>query len=148
LFVWKEPELTREVTVRIDGKISVPLLGDLQAAGKYPNDLAEEVTAGLKRFLAAPVVTVAVTQTRSTRFFVLGLVGRSGEFSMTAPTTVVQALAVAGGFREYAKVDEVLILRPERGATTYIPVNYERLVRNRDWSQNISLLPGDTVIVP
>ncbi len=148
LFVWKEPELTHPVTVRIDGKISVPLLGDVQAAGRLPGELAEEITGGLKRFLAAPVVTVAVNETRSTRFFVLGMVGKSGEFSMFGPTTVVQALAMAGGFREYAKLDEIVILRPEGGATTFVPVNYKRLVANRDWSQNVPLRPGDTVLVP
>ncbi len=148
LFVWKEPELTREVTVRIDGKISVPLLGDVQAAGRLPGELGEEITGGLKRYLAAPLVTIAVNGTRSTRFFVLGMVGKSGEFSMAGPTTVVQALAMAGGFREYAKLDEILILRPEGGATTFVPVNYKRLVSSRDWSQNIPLRPGDTVVVP
>jgi polysaccharide biosynthesis/export protein len=148
LFVWKEPELTHEVTVRIDGNISVPLLGDIQAAGRLPGELAEEITAGLKRFLAAPLVTVAVHGTPSTRFFVLGMVGKSGEFSMFGPTTVVQALAMAGGFREYAKLDDIVILRPEGGATRFVPVNYKRLVASRDWSQNIPLRPGDTVLVP
>jgi polysaccharide export outer membrane protein len=148
MFVWKEPDLTRDVTVRIDGKISVPLLGDVQAAGRLPAELADEITAGLKRYLAAPQVTIAVHETLSTRFFVLGMVGKPGEFSMVGPTTVVQALAMAGGFREYAKVDDIVVLRAEGGATRFVPVNYKRLVSNRDSSQNIALRPGDTVLVP
>ena len=148
LFVWKEPELTREVTVRIDGKISVALLGDVQAAGRLPSELAEEITNGLKRFLAAPVVTIAVNQTRSTRFFVLGMVVKSGEFPMAGPTSVVQALAVAGGFREYAKTNEIVILRGQGRASTFVRVNFDRLISGRDGSQNIPLEPGDTVLVP
>jgi polysaccharide biosynthesis/export protein len=148
LFVWKEPELTREVTVRIDGKISVALLGDIQAAGRATRELAADVTRGLTRFIAEPVVTIAVNQTRSTRFFVLGMVGRSGEFPMSSPTTVVQALAVAGGLKEYAKSDAIVIVRQEGGKSTFVPVNYKRLVSDRDGSQNIPLRPGDTVLVP
>jgi polysaccharide export outer membrane protein len=146
--VWKEPELTREVTVRIDGKISVALLGDVQAAGRSPAELGDDIANGLKRFLAAPVVTIAVTQPHSTRFFVLGMVGKSGEFPMPGPTSVVQAIAVAGGFREYAKTNDVMILRGQGRASTFLRVNFDRLVSGRDSSQNIPLEPGDTVLVP
>jgi polysaccharide biosynthesis/export protein len=148
VFVWKEPDLTREVTVRIDGKISVALLGDIQAAGSTPSELADELTRQLKRFVSAPLVTVSVNQPRSTRFFVLGQVTRPGEFPMSGPTTVVQALALAGGFRDYAKTDEIVILRQEGGTSTFIPVNYKRLESGKDGSQNILLRSGDTVLVP
>jgi polysaccharide export outer membrane protein len=148
LFVWKEPELTREVTVRIDGKISVALLGDVQAAGRSPGELADEITRGLSRFVSTPTVTISVNQPRSTRYFVLGMVARSGEFAMTSPTTVVQALAVAGGLREYAKTDSIVILRQEGGKSTFLPVNYKRLMSDRDVTQNLSLRPGDTLLVP
>jgi polysaccharide export outer membrane protein len=148
VFVWKEPDLTRDVTVRIDGKISVALLGDVQAAGSTPGELAEELTRQLKRFIASPLVTVGVNQPRSTRFFVLGQVARPGEFPLSGPTTLVQALAVAGGFRDYAKTDEIVILRQEGGASTFVPVNYKRLESGRDGSQNVLLRPGDTVLVP
>jgi polysaccharide export outer membrane protein len=148
LIVWKEPELTREVTVRIDGKISVALLGDVQAAGRLPGELADEISTGLKRYISAPLVTVAVNQTRSTRFYVLGMVGKPGEFAMMGPTTVIQALALAGGFREYAKMDDIVILRQEGAGSTFIPINYKRLLSNRDASQNVLLRPGDTVLVP
>jgi polysaccharide biosynthesis/export protein len=148
VFVWKEPDLTREVTVRIDGKISVALLGDVQAAGSTPSELADEITRQLKRFVGTPMVTVGVVQPRSTRFFVLGQVARPGEFPMPGPTTVVQALAVAGGFRDYAKTDEIVIVRQGGEASTFIPVNFKRLESARDGSQNILLRPGDTLLVP
>jgi polysaccharide export outer membrane protein len=148
LFVWKEPDLTREVTVRIDGRISVALLGDVQAAGRSTGELADEIQRGLARFLSTPVVTISVNQPHSTRFFVLGMVGKPGEFPMSSPTTVVQALAVAGGLREYAKSDAIVIVRQESGKSTFVPVNYKRLVGDRDGSQNIPLRPGDTVLVP
>ena len=148
VFVWKEPDLTREVTVRIDGKISVALLGDVQAAGSTPSELADEITRELKRFVGTPMVTVGVVQPRSTRFFVLGQVARPGEFPMPGPTTVVQALAVAGGFRDYAKTDEIVIVRQGGEASTFISVNFKRLESARDGSQNILLRPGDTVLVP
>ncbi len=148
LIVWKEPELTRDVTVRFDGKISVALLGDVQAAGRLPGELADEISTGLKRYVSSPLVTVAVSQTRSARFYVLGMVGRPGEFPMVGPTTVIQALALAGGFREYAKLDDIVILRQEGAGSTFIPINYKRLVSNRDGSQNVQLRPGDTVLVP
>jgi polysaccharide export outer membrane protein len=148
LIVWKEPDLTREVAVRVDGKITVALLGDVQAAGSTPSELADEITRQLKRFIGNPIVTVAVSQPRSTRFFVLGQVARPGEFPLSGPTTVVQALALAGGFRDYAKTDEIVILRQEGGASTFIPVNYKRLEAGKDASQNILMRPGDTVLVP
>jgi polysaccharide biosynthesis/export protein len=148
VFVWKEPDLTREVAVRIDGKISVALLGDVDAAGRTPGELADELARQLKRFVGTPMVTVGVSQPNSTRFFVLGMVVRSGEFRPSGPTTVVQALALAGGFREYAKTDEILVLRQQGGTSRFIPVNYQRLVSGRDGAQNVLLQPGDTVLVP
>jgi polysaccharide biosynthesis/export protein len=148
VFVWKEPDLTREVAVRIDGKISVALLGDVQAAGSTPRELADELGRQLKRFVGTPVVTVGVSQPNSTRFFVLGMVARSGEFRPSGPTTVVQALALAGGFREFAKTSDILVLRQQSGTSRFIPVNYQRLVSGKDGTQNILLEPGDTVLVP
>ena len=149
MFVWKEPDLTREVTVRIDGKISVALLGDVQAAGSTPGELAEELTRQLKRFIASPrrdrrrQPTAAARASSSS-----GRSARPGEFPMSGPTSLVQALAVAGGFRDYAKTDEIVILRQEGGASTFVPVNYKRLESGRDGSQNVLLRPGDTVLVP
>jgi polysaccharide export outer membrane protein len=143
--VWKEPELTREVTVRIDGMITVPLLGDVQAAGQTPRKLAEVLRAGLEQFIEAPRVTVGLGQTNSARFYVLGQVGRSGEFLMSGRTTVLQALALAGGFRDFAKTESIVIVRRDQ---TVIPVNYKRITDGRDLTQNVVLLPEDTIVVP
>ena len=143
--VWKEPDLTSPVTVRIDGMITVPLLGDVQAAGRTPSQLADTLAEGLKQYVETPRVTVGVNQTNSARFYVLGQVTKSGEFPMSGPTTVLQALALAGGFRDFAKTDNIVIVRRDQ---TVVPVNYKRITDGRDLSQNVLLLPEDTIVVP
>lgn len=148
LFVWKEPELTREVTVRLDGKISVPLLGDVTAAGLSPQHLGEELARSLSRFVETPRVTIGVSQAVSSRFYVLGQVGKPGEFRLAVPTTVLQGLALAGGFREFAKTDDIVIIRQQRGPQVVLSVNYKKLAEGKDVSQNVLLKPGDTIVVP
>ena len=143
--VWKEPELTRDVTVRFDGIVTVPLLGDLRAAGQTPGQLSQALSKGLERFVEVPRVTVAVSQANSARFYVLGQVARSGDFPLAGPTTVLQALALAGGFREFAKTEGIVIVRRDQ---TVVPVNYKRIADGRDVSQNALLSPGDTIVVP
>lgn len=147
VFVWKEVELTRDVTVRLDGKITVPLLGDVQAGGQTPLQLSTEITKQLTRFLAAPQVTVGVSQANSTRFFVVGQVARPGEFPLTAGTTLVQALALAGGFREFAKTDSIVIVR-QQGNPPFVSVNYKKLEDRSDINQNVLIRPRDTIVVP
>ncbi len=148
LFVWKEPDLSRDITVRFDGKVTVPLLGDVEAAGRTPQQLGEELSRGLARYLAAPQVTLGVSQSNSARFHVLGQVGRPGDFPLTRRTTVLQALAIAGGFREFAKSDDVVIIRQDGDAETAIPFHYKRIEGGKDLSQDIPLRPGDTILVP
>jgi polysaccharide export outer membrane protein len=145
IIVWKEPDLTRDVTVRFDGMITVPLLGDIPAAGRTPGELAESLTQGLKQYIELPRVTVGVSQTNSARFYVIGLVTKSGEFPLSGHTTVLQGLALAGGFRDFAKTDSIVIVRRDQ---TVVPVNYKRIADGRDVSQNILLLPEDTIVVP
>jgi len=145
VFVWKEPELSREMTVRIDGKISVMLLGEVQAAGRTPEDLAQQLRTDFKRFLGAPQVTVSVVQPTSTRFYVLGQVQKSGDFPLSTPLTVVQALAMAGGFKEFARTDSIVIIRRDGSV---VPVNYKKLEGGKEVGQNVPLRPGDTVVVP
>lgn len=145
IIVWKEPELTRDVTVRFDGMVTVPLLGDLQAAGQTPAKLAEEVSKGLEKYVQAPRVTVAVLQANSARFYIVGQVGKSGEFALSGRTTVLQALALAGGFKDFAKSENIVIIRADQ---TIGPVNYKRIADGREASQNIVLAPGDTIVVP
>jgi polysaccharide export outer membrane protein len=143
--VWKEPDLTGEVSVRIDGMITVPLLGDLQAAGRTPVDLAESLREGFERYVEKPRVTVGVSKTNSARFYVVGRVSKPGEFALRGQTTVLQGLALAGGFKEFAKTDRIVIVRQDQ---TVVSVNYERIAEGKDISQNILLDAGDTIVVP
>ena len=156
LFVWKEPDISRDLTVRFDGKVTVPLLGDVTAGGRTPSQLGSEITRLLARFLAAPQVTVGVGHANSARFYVLGQVAKPGDFPLTGRTTLLQALAIAGGFREFAKTDSIVIVRQDRGlvvpkgrpAEQVIQVSYKRLEAGRDLSENLVLRPGDTILVP
>jgi polysaccharide export outer membrane protein len=143
--VWKEPDLTREVPVRLDGAITFPLLGDVVAAGQSPAQLAESLGTGLQRYVESPRVTVAIAQANSARFYVVGQVNKSGEFPLSGRTTVLQGLAVAGGFKEFAKTERIVIVRTNQAV---IPINYKLIADGRDVSQNIPLSPGDTIVVP
>lgn len=145
IIVWKEPDLTRDVTVRFDGMITLPLLGDLEASGRTPAQLAESLSKELGRFVELPRVTVGVLQANSARFYVVGQVGRSGEFPLSGRTTVLQAIALAGGFKEFAKTDGIVIVRRDQ---TSVPVNYKRIADGSDVAQNVQLFPGDTIVVP
>lgn len=144
IVVWKEAELTRDVVVRADGHITVPLLGDVVAARQSPEELAESISRGLGRFVNSPRVTVGVGQA-SARVYVIGQVGRSGEIPLNVPLTVVQALALAGGFREFARTDSILIVGRDSSAR---PFNYKKFEVGRDFSQNVLLRAGDTIVVP
>jgi len=145
IVVWKEPELTRDVEVRLDGMITLPLLGELQAASRTPTQLAETVSKALGKYVETPRVTVGVTRATSAHFFIIGQVAKSGEFPLTGRTTVLQGLALAGGFREFAKTDSIVIVRSDQAP---IQVNYKRIAEGKDVSQNVLLSPGDTVVVP
>lgn len=148
IFVWKEPELTRDVTVRVDGKITVPLLGDLPAAGRTPQQLGTELGKALARFLSSPQVTLGVAQANSSRFYVMGQVNTPGVFPLAGRVTVLQGLALAGGLREFAKTDSIQIVRQNQGLQSFVPINYKKLEDGRDITQNVLLRPGDTVLVP
>ena len=146
--VWKEPDVSRAVPVRPDGKISLPLLNDIQAAGLTPMQLQAVVTEGLKKFFTGPQVTVIVTQINSRRIYVMGEVARPGAFPMLPNMTILQALSTAGGFSQYAKLSGIYLLRTERGAQVTLPFNYREVIRGRRPEQNITLKPGDTIVVP
>lgn len=148
VFVWKEPDLTRDVTVRIDGRISVPLLGDVEASGKLPEDLAAELREAYKRYVEAPNVTVSVAQDTNSRFFVVGRVAQPGVFPLTGRTTFLQALAMAGGFVEFAKTNRIMVVRRDQGEEDAIFLDYKKLSQGEALEQNIVLLPGDTIVVP
>ena len=145
LIVWKEPDLTLDVTVRLDGMITVPLLGDVQAAGRVPRDLAETLTTELRRFIENPRVTVGVSQATSARVYVVGQMVKPGEFALSGRMTVLKALALAGGFKEFAKPESIVIVREDQ---TVIPFNFKRVSEGKDVSQNVLLAAGDTIVVP
>ena len=146
--VWKEPEMTRVVPVRPDGKITLPLINDVQAAGSTPQQLASAVTDKLRKFMTEPQVTVIVTQINSQRVFVIGEVLRPGAFSLVPGTTVLQALANAGGFTTFANVKKIHVMRLVNGKQIELPFNYREVLKGDNSEQNIKLEPGDTVVVP
>ncbi|MGA8743305.1 MAG: polysaccharide biosynthesis/export family protein [Terracidiphilus sp.] len=147
--VWKEPELTKAVPVRSDGKISLPLVGEMQATGRSPLQLEQDITAKLKDFITTPEVTVIVQQVNSRKFNILGEVTKPGSFPLTASTTVMDAIATAGGFRDFAKKSNVYVLRkgPD-GSESRLKFNYKEFIKGKDTAQNIRLEPNDTIIVP
>ena len=146
--VWKEPELTRPVPVRPDGKISMPLLNDVQAAGRTPLQLAADITAGLKKFMTDPQVTVIVTTINSQRVFILGEVNRAGAYPLLPNMTVLQALSSAGGFTIYANLKKIYVLRIEDGKQVKHPFNYKDVLAGKAADQNIIVKAGDTIVVP
>jgi polysaccharide export outer membrane protein len=146
--VWKEPDMTRVVPVRPDGKITLPLINDVQAAGSTPQQLAAAVTEKLRKFMTEPQVTVIVTQINSQRVFVIGEVLRAGAFPLVPGTTVLQALANAGGFTTFANVKKIHVMRTVDGKHIELPFNYREVLKGDNPDQNIKLEPGDTVVVP
>ena len=147
--VWKEPDLTKAVPVRSDGKISLPLVGEMQATGKTPLQLERDITDKLKSFITEPEVTVIVQQVLSRKFNILGEVTRPGSYPLTAATTIMDAIATAGGFRDFAKKTGVYILRkaPD-GHQSKLTFNYKDFIKGKNPSQNVRLEPNDTIIVP
>lgn len=145
--VWKEPDLTATLPVRADGKISLPLLNDVQAAGLTPMQLADSITEKLKKYVTDPRVTVVVTAMNSQRIYVLGEVMRTGPMPLSPNMTVLQALSTAG-FSQFANTKKIYVLREVNGNQQKIPVNYKEIIKGEHMDQNIMLRPGDTVVVP
>ena len=146
--VWKEPDLSRAVPVRPDGKISLPLINDVQAAGLTATQLAAQITSGLTKYMTSPQVTVIISQINSQRIYVLGEVTRAGSYTLLPEMTILQALSDAGGFTAFANSKKIYVLRQENGKQQRIGFNYKDVVSGKDASQNIALKSGDTIIVP
>jgi polysaccharide biosynthesis/export protein len=147
--VWKEPDVSRSIPVRSDGKISLPLVGEVQATGRTPLKLEQEIAAKLKNYIAEPEVTVIVQQINSQKFNILGMVSRPGSFPISNAATVLDAIALAGGFRDFAKQKSIYILRQNAdGTQTRLPFNYKEVVKGQNPAQNIKLQPRDTIVVP
>jgi polysaccharide biosynthesis/export protein len=145
--VWKEPDMSSTLPVRPDGKISMPLLDDLQASGMTPMQLATAIREKLKKYIADPRVTVVVTAMNSQRIFVLGEVVHSGPMALLPHMTVLQALSTAG-FTQFANLKAIYLLRQQGGQQTKIAFNYKEAIKGRGPQQNIVLKPGDTIVVP
>jgi polysaccharide biosynthesis/export protein len=146
--VWKEPEISRVVPVRPDGKISLPLIRDIQAAGLTPMQLERLVAERLQKFVTDPQVTVIVTQINSQRIYILGEVTRAGSFTLLPNMTVLQALSGAGGFSQFANLKAIYVTRLENGKQVKYPFNYKEVVNGQNPGQNIVLKTGDTIVVP
>ncbi len=147
--VWKEPEISRSIPVRSDGRISLPLVGEVQATGQTPLKLEQEIAARLKNYIDEPEVTVIVQQINSQKFNILGMVSRPGSFPIASAATVLDAIALAGGFRDFAKQKSIYVLRQNfDGSQTRIPFNYKQVVKGQNPAQNIKLQPRDTIVVP
>ncbi|MGB7129242.1 MAG: polysaccharide biosynthesis/export family protein [Candidatus Sulfotelmatobacter sp.] len=147
--VWKEPDISRQVPVRSDGKISLPLVGEVKAAGETPLKLEQDLEARLKNYIDEPEVTVIVQQINSQKFNILGQVNHPGSFTLANSATVLDAIALAGGFRDFAKQKSVYVLRANSdGSETRIPFNYKEVLKGKNPEQNIKLQPRDTVVVP
>jgi len=145
---WREKELSGEVTVRPDGKISLPLLNDVTAAGLTPSQLRDRLTESSRKFVEDPNVTVVVRQMNSRKVFITGEVEKPGFYPLTGPATVLQLIAIAGGLKEYANAENISILRMEDGKSLSFRFNYRDVAARRNLAQNIQLRSGDTVVVP
>jgi polysaccharide biosynthesis/export protein len=147
--VWKEPDISRSVPVRSDGKISLPLVGELQAGGQTPRQLEQEITKRLQSYISEPEVTVIVQDSKSRKVNIMGMVARPGAYLLTSSTTVLDAIAMAGGFKDFAKQKSIYILRQAAdGSQKRIPFNYKEVIKGKNSDQNIRVEAGDTLVVP
>lgn len=142
--IWKEPEISRTVPVRPDGKITLPLVGDVQASGLTPHKLEDNLRDGLKAYVANPEVTVIVQEVKSLKFNIVGEINHPGSFPLTQPMTALDAIAVGGGLRDFAKSSKIYVLR----GNTRLPFNYKDVIKGKKPSQNVVLQSGDTVVIP
>lgn len=146
--VWKEQELTRTLQVRPDGRISMPLLNDVQAAGLTPSQLSQTITERLKKYLTAPQVTVIVTQINSQRVYVIGEVTRPGAYPLLPGMTILQAISSAGGLTQFANSKKIFLMRNENHIQTKYPFSYKEVLDGRKAEENLAVKAGDTIVVP
>ncbi|MFB3827782.1 MAG: polysaccharide biosynthesis/export family protein [Bryobacteraceae bacterium] len=142
--VWREAELSGQFPVRPDGKISLPLVNEVQAAGVTPGDLAQIIAKGLAKYMTKPEVNVAVVQVNSKKYFIIGEVQKPGSYPLTVPTTVLEALVNAGGFRDFANPKKIVLLRKGQR----LKFNYKDVIAGKHMEQNVLLESGDQIIVP
>jgi polysaccharide biosynthesis/export protein len=145
---WKEKDLSGDVTVRPDGKVTLPLLNDIQAEGRTPDELRDAIKEAARTFVEDPNPTVIVKEIKSRRVFITGQVEKPGPYLLNGDTTVLQLIAIAGGLKEFADGRNITIMRKGRDGVTVHPFNYRDVLKRRNLEQNIELKPGDTVVVP
>jgi polysaccharide export outer membrane protein len=146
---WRDKEMSVEqVVVRPDGMITLPLLNDVRAAGLTPDQFREDVMKAAGHYIEDPNVTIVVKQINSRKVFVTGQVAKPGAFLLTGPTTVVQAIAMAGGLTEFAEEGDIVVMRTVGAKTERFKFNYKDVIRGKRLEQNIQLKPGDTVVIP
>jgi polysaccharide export outer membrane protein len=146
--VWKEPQLSGPVVVRPDGKISVPLIDEVQAAGLTPMELQNLLLEKFRPFLAVPKVSVSIREVNSRKVYVIGQVGHAGTFHINNNTTVLQVLTDAGGLRDYANPKKIYVMRTVNGKPVKFPFHYDAVLKGQHYEENITLQPGDTIVVP
>jgi len=145
---WREPEMSGDVTVRPDGRVSIPVIGEMQAAGLEPETLRQQILTAARKYITDPNIVVVVRAINSRKVFITGRVTTPGAHPIVGPLTVMQAIALAGGLTEYADAKNIRVLREESTGTTTIRVNYRDISKGNNLAQNIRLRPGDTVVVP
>jgi polysaccharide export outer membrane protein len=145
---WEDKEMTSEAQVRPDGRIALPLINEVVAAGLTPEQLREKLTEESKKYMEDANITVVVRQINSRKAFITGEVNKPGTYPLTSPMTVMQLIAMAGGLREYADAKRIVIMRTENGKPTSLRFNYKDVIDGKNLEQNIQLKPGDTVVVP
>ena len=146
---WREKDMSVDQTiVRPDGMITLPILNDVKAAGLTPEQLRDQISQAASKYVEDPNVTIVVKQINSRRVFVTGQVTKGGAFPLTSPTTVMQAIAMAGGLSEYAKASDIVVMRTVNGKTQRLKFNYKDVIKGKKLEQNVELRPGDTVVVP
>ena|SRR5687768_14062456 len=148
IMFWKDKDMSSDTYVRPDGRIALPLLNDVQAAGLTPEQLRLKLTEESKKYMEDANITVVVRQINSRRVFITGEVTKPGPYPITSPTTVMQLISLAGGLREFANSKKIVIMRNESGKPVTLAFNYKDVVAGKNLAQNIELKPGDTVVVP
>jgi polysaccharide export outer membrane protein len=146
--VWKEPDLTKQLVVRPDGKITYPLIGEVQASGKTVKELQEEILKRLEKFVTDAHVTVILLKAQNYKIYVTGKVNKPGDFVIGKPVNVMQAISMAGGLTPFAAPGSIMVLRTEAGKEMVYPFNYREVSKGQFLEQNRTLLPGDVVVVP
>ncbi|MBY0496918.1 MAG: polysaccharide export protein [Cyanobacteria bacterium] len=145
---WKDKDMSADAKVRPDGRIALPLINEVQAAGLTPEQLHRKLTEESKKYMEDANITVVVREINSRKAFITGEVNKPGPYPLTSPTTVMQLISMAGGLREYADSKKIMIMRSENGRQISLPFNYKDVAAGKKLQQNIELKPGDTVVVP